>query len=85
MHLFFEFKLQLSLTFTLLYRMATKQAKPDGQFWLPPELAMHHMGPLPVQVRRVSRYGSLASSERGTAREGGSLLLVMVSVRKHYR
>lgn len=32
-------------------RMATKQAKPNGQFHLPPELAMRHMGPLPVQVR----------------------------------
>eukprot|EP00752_Nemacystus_decipiens_P004206 g3844.t1 len=33
----------------LLARMATKEAKPNGQFWLPPEMAMHHMGPLPVQ------------------------------------
>ena len=31
-------------------RMATKEAKPNGQFWLPPEMAMRHMGPLPVQV-----------------------------------
>ncbi|CAM9347459.1 unnamed protein product, partial [Hapterophycus canaliculatus] len=30
-------------------RMATKEAKPDGQFWLPTEIAMRHMGPLPVQ------------------------------------
>ena len=34
-------------------RMATKEAKPDGQFWLPPEMAMRHMGPLPVQVSLV--------------------------------
>lgn len=33
--------------------MATKEAKPDGQFWLPPEMAMRHMGPLPVQVSLV--------------------------------
>lgn len=33
-------------------RMATKEAKPDGQFCLPPEMAMRHMGPLLVQVRR---------------------------------
>ncbi|CAM9559652.1 unnamed protein product [Ectocarpus sp. 4 AP-2014] len=30
-------------------RMATKEAKPDGQFCLPPEVAMRHMGPLLVQ------------------------------------
>ena len=30
--------------------MATKEAKPDGQFFLPPDMAMRHMGPLPVQV-----------------------------------
>ncbi|CAM9509641.1 unnamed protein product, partial [Laminaria digitata] len=30
-------------------RMATKEAKPNGQFWLPPEAATQHMGPLPVQ------------------------------------
>ena len=32
-------------------RMATKEAKPDGQFYLSPETAMRHMGPLPVEVR----------------------------------
>lgn len=35
-------------------RMATKEAKPDGQFWLPPDMAMRHMGPLPVQVSLVA-------------------------------
>ncbi|CAN0059089.1 unnamed protein product, partial [Discosporangium mesarthrocarpum] len=34
---------------TLAVRIATKRAKPNGQFWLPPERATEHLGPLPVK------------------------------------
>lgn len=47
-------KTHLCVVVPRLYRMATKEAKPDGQFWLPPEAATQHMGPLPVQVRLCS-------------------------------
>ncbi|CAM9675855.1 unnamed protein product [Scytosiphon promiscuus] len=41
--------LTLQLFLSAFARIATKEAKPNGQFWLPAEVAMRHIGPLPVQ------------------------------------